>query len=156
MLPDRVMRGKEGSELQARHGVLSGFDFLFVEAVRLRARRRERNRAVSRAAECRHACLESSPSPRLLHPARACLYRGVAPSPLLLAFIMIISGYGQGLVMAPFSGAGLRTVRSVAAGAASGLYGTTAQFGNAAGVAAIGAVFFAVEALQSARAGFPV
>ncbi|BBO09407.1 hypothetical protein TM102_08770 [Bradyrhizobium sp. TM102] len=37
MLPDRVMRGKEGSELQARHGVLSGFDFLFVETVRLRA-----------------------------------------------------------------------------------------------------------------------
>lgn len=73
---------------------------------------------------------------------------------LLLAFIMIISGYGQGLVMAPFSGAGLRTVRSVAAGSASGMHGTTAQFGNAAGVAAIGAVFFAVEALQSARADF--
>ncbi|MEY9663433.1 hypothetical protein [Bradyrhizobium diazoefficiens] len=27
MLPDRVMRGKEGSELQARHGVLSGWIF---------------------------------------------------------------------------------------------------------------------------------
>jgi hypothetical protein len=36
------------------------------------------------------------------------------------------------------------------------VYGTTAQIGNAAGVAAIGAVFFAVEALQSARAGFLV
>jgi hypothetical protein len=36
------------------------------------------------------------------------------------------------------------------------MYGTTAQIGNAAGVAAIGAVFFAVEALQSARAGFLV
>jgi hypothetical protein len=55
MLPDRVMRGKEGSELQARHGVLSGFDFLFVEAVRLRAGACERNRPVSRVAECRHA-----------------------------------------------------------------------------------------------------
>ena len=31
MLPDRVMRGKEGSEFQARHGVLSGCHFLFVE-----------------------------------------------------------------------------------------------------------------------------
>lgn len=67
---------------------------------------------------------------------------------------MIIFGYGQGLVMVPSSGAGLRTVRSVAAGSASGMRGTT--FGNAAGVAAIGALFFAIEALQSARAGFPV
>ncbi|MDX3965842.1 MAG: MFS transporter [Bradyrhizobium sp.] len=77
-----------------------------------------------------------------------------APSPLLLAFTMIIFGYGQGLVMAPLSGAVLSTVKPVAAGSASGIYGTTAQVGNAAGVAAIGAVFFAVEALQSARAGF--
>ncbi|RQH12763.1 MFS transporter [Bradyrhizobium sp. RP6] len=77
-----------------------------------------------------------------------------APSPLLLAFTLIIFGYGQGLVMAPLSGAVLSTVKPVAAGSASGIYGTTAQIGNAAGVAAIGAVFFAVEALQSARAGF--
>jgi sugar phosphate permease len=67
---------------------------------------------------------------------------------------MIIFGYGQGLVMAPLSGAVLSTVKPVAAGSASGMYGTTAQIGNAAGVAAIGAAFFAVEALQSARAGF--
>jgi len=67
---------------------------------------------------------------------------------------MIIFGYGQGMVMAPLSGAVLSTVKPVAAGSASGMYGTTAQIGNAAGVAAIGAAFFAVEALQSARAGF--
>jgi predicted MFS family arabinose efflux permease len=79
-----------------------------------------------------------------------------APSPLLLALTMIIFGYGQGLVMAPLSGAVLSTVKPVAAGSASGMYGTTAQIGNAAGVAAIGAVFFAVEALQSTRAGFLV
>lgn len=77
-----------------------------------------------------------------------------APTPIALALIMIIFGYGQGLVMAPLSGAVLSTVKPVAAGSASGIYGTTAQIGNAAGVAAIGAVFFAVEALQSARAGF--
>lgn len=77
-----------------------------------------------------------------------------APTPVALALIMIIFGYGQGLVMAPLSGAVLSTVKPVAAGSASGMYGTTAQIGNAAGVAAIGAVFFAVEALQSARAGF--
>lgn len=77
-----------------------------------------------------------------------------APTPLMLALIMIIFGYGQGLVMAPLSGAVLSTVKPVAAGSASGMYGTTAQIGNAAGVAAIGAVFFAIESLQSARAGF--
>src|SRR3954466_15564218 len=79
-----------------------------------------------------------------------------APSALLLALTMIVFGYGQGLVMAPLSGAVLSTVKPVAAGSASGIYGTTAQIGNAAGVAAIGAVFFAVEAVQSARAGFLV
>jgi predicted MFS family arabinose efflux permease len=79
-----------------------------------------------------------------------------SPSALLLALTMIAFGYGQGLVMAPLSGAVLSTVKPVAAGSASGMYGTTAQIGNAAGVAAIGAVFFAVEAVQSARAGFLV
>lgn len=79
-----------------------------------------------------------------------------APSPLLLALTMIVFGYGQGLVMAPLSGAVLSTVKPAAAGSASGIYGTTAQIGNAAGVAAIGAVFFAMETMQSARAGFVV
>ncbi|WP_407120528.1 MFS transporter [Bradyrhizobium sp. STM 3561] len=79
-----------------------------------------------------------------------------APSPLQLALTMIIFGYGQGLVMAPLSGAVLSTVKPAAAGSASGIYGTMAQIGNAAGVAAIGAVFFAIESLQSARAGFLV
>lgn len=78
------------------------------------------------------------------------------PTALALALTMIIFGYGQGLVMAPLSGAVLSTVKPGAAGSASGMYGTTAQIGNAAGVAAIGAVFFAGEALQSARAGFLV
>jgi MFS family permease len=77
-----------------------------------------------------------------------------APTPIALALIMIIFGYGQGLVMAPLSGAVLSTVKPIAAGSASGMYGTTAQIGNAAGVAAIGAVYFAIEALQSSRAGF--
>lgn len=77
-----------------------------------------------------------------------------APTPVALALIMIIFGYGQGLVMAPLSGAVLSTVKPIAAGSASGMYGTTAQIGNATGVAAIGAVFFAVEASQSSRAGF--
>jgi hypothetical protein len=65
--------------------------------------------------------------------------------------VLTIFGYGQGLVMAPLSSAVLSTVKPASAGAGSGMYGTTAQIANAAGVAAIGAVFFAIESNQSAR-----
>ena len=74
-----------------------------------------------------------------------------APPAIWLALVLTGFGYGQGLVMAPLSGAVLATVKPVSAGAGSGMYGTTAQIANAAGVAAIGAVFFAVEAEGSAR-----
>jgi MFS family permease len=74
-----------------------------------------------------------------------------APSATLLAPALTIFGYGQGLVMAPLSSAVLSTVKPASAGSASGMYGTTAQIANAAGVAAIGAVFFAIEAAHSAR-----
>ena len=40
--------------------------------------------------------------------------------------MLTIFGYGQGLVMAPLSSAVLSTVKPVSAGAASGIYGTTA------------------------------
>jgi EmrB/QacA subfamily drug resistance transporter len=73
------------------------------------------------------------------------------PSAWLLAIVLMIFGYGQGLVMAPLSSAVLSTVKPASAGAGSGMYGTTTQIGNAAGVAAIGAVFFAIEAAASAR-----
>ncbi|QDW41687.1 MFS transporter [Bradyrhizobium sp. KBS0727] len=74
-----------------------------------------------------------------------------APSAMSLALVLTIFGYGQGLVMAPLSSAVLSSVKPVSAGAGSGMYGTTAQIANAAGVAAIGAVYFAVEVSQSAR-----
>jgi EmrB/QacA subfamily drug resistance transporter len=74
-----------------------------------------------------------------------------APSALLLVLPLTIFGYGQGLVMAPLSGAVLATVPAASAGSGSGMYGTTAQIGNAAGVAAIGAVYFAVAAAGAAR-----
>ncbi|HEY2248944.1 MAG TPA: hypothetical protein VGH70_15990 [Bradyrhizobium sp.] len=45
----------------------------------------------------------------------------------------------------------LSSVKPAAAGAGSGLYGTTAQIANAAGVAAIGAVYFAIEAQTSSQ-----
>jgi hypothetical protein len=73
------------------------------------------------------------------------------PSAMVLALVLTIFGYGQGLVMAALSSAVLSKVKPVSAGAASGIYGTTAQIANAAGVAAIGAVFFAIESNQSSR-----
>jgi hypothetical protein len=67
----------------------------------------------------------------------------------LLALVLAIFGYGQGLVMAPLSSTVLSTVKPASAGSGAGMYGTTAQIGNAAGVAAIGAAFFAIEAAHS-------
>jgi MFS family permease len=74
-----------------------------------------------------------------------------APTAVLLALVLAIFGYGQGLVMAPLSSAVLASVKPVSAGSGAGMYGTTTQIANAAGVAAIGAVFFAIEAAVSAR-----
>src|SRR3979490_2849840 len=74
-----------------------------------------------------------------------------APGAPLLALVLVVFGYGQGLVMAPLSSAVLSTVKPVSAGSGAGMYGTTAHIANAAGVAAIGAVFFAIETVWSAR-----
>jgi predicted MFS family arabinose efflux permease len=73
------------------------------------------------------------------------------PSALLLALPLCLVGYGQGLVMAPLSGAVLATVPPASAGSGSGMYGTTAQIANASGVAAIGALYFAIQSGASAR-----
>jgi predicted MFS family arabinose efflux permease len=73
-----------------------------------------------------------------------------ASSASLLAVPLAVFGYGQGLVMAPLSSAVLSTVQTSSAGAGSGMYGTTTQIANAAGVAAIGAVYFAVQSEASA------
>jgi predicted MFS family arabinose efflux permease len=71
------------------------------------------------------------------------------PTATLLALVLAIFGYGQGLVMAPLSSAVLSTVNPASAGSGAGMYGMTAQIANAAGVAAIGAAFFAIEAAYS-------
>jgi MFS family permease len=74
-----------------------------------------------------------------------------SPGAPMLALVLMIFGFGQGLVMAPLSGVVLSTVKPTSAGSGSGMYGTTAQIANAAGVAAIGAVFFAIESVGTAR-----
>jgi predicted MFS family arabinose efflux permease len=73
------------------------------------------------------------------------------PGAILLALVLAVFGYGQGLVMAPLSSAVLSTVKPASAGSGAGMYGTTTQIANAAGVAAIGAVFFAIESAWSGR-----
>jgi predicted MFS family arabinose efflux permease len=70
---------------------------------------------------------------------------------LPLTLLLAVFGYAQGLVMAPLSSAVLSTVKPASAGSGAGMYGTTSQIANASGVAAIGAVFFAIEAAQSPR-----
>src|SRR6202162_1535200 len=74
-----------------------------------------------------------------------------APAAALLALVLAIFGYGQGLVMAPLSSAVLSTVKPASAGSGAGMSGTTAQIPKSAGVAAIGGAFFAIEAAGSAR-----
>jgi EmrB/QacA subfamily drug resistance transporter len=74
-----------------------------------------------------------------------------SPGAWLLALVLTLFGFGQGLVMAPLSGVVLSTVKPESAGSGSGLYGTTAQIANAAGIAAIGAVFFAVESASNTQ-----
>lgn len=74
-----------------------------------------------------------------------------APSPWLLALPLVVFGYGQGLVMAPLSGAVLSTVPARSAGSGAGVYGTTAQIANAAGVAAIGGLYFAIREAGTPR-----
>jgi len=74
-----------------------------------------------------------------------------APSAILLAAVLAVFGYGQGLVMAPLSSVVLSSVKPASAGSGAGMYGTTSQIANASGVAAIGAVFFAIEAAESAE-----
>jgi MFS family permease len=74
-----------------------------------------------------------------------------APPPWLLSLPLVVFGYGQGMVMAPLSGAVLSTVPARNAGSGAGVYGTAAQIANAAGVAAIGGLYFAIEAAGAPR-----
>ncbi|WP_407157118.1 MFS transporter [Bradyrhizobium sp. STM 3557] len=82
----------------------------------------------------------------------------IVPVPGASAFaaLLMIFGYGQGMVMAPLSSIVLATVKPASAGAGSGIYGTVAQVANAAGVAAIGAAYFAAESVWHARVAFNV
>lgn len=79
-----------------------------------------------------------------------------APSAALLAVLLMIVGYGQGLVMAPLSSVVLSTVPARSAGSGAGVYGTTTQIGNAAGIAAIGALYFVAQSASAGRSAILV
>ncbi|HEY0421753.1 MAG TPA: MFS transporter [Rhodopila sp.] len=68
---------------------------------------------------------------------------GAASLPMILA--LGVFGYGQGLVMAPLFGAVLTTVKHAHAGSGAGMLTTVQQAANAAGVAVIGGLYFAVQ-----------
>jgi MFS family permease len=74
-----------------------------------------------------------------------------SPTALLLALVTTIFGFGQGMVMAPLSGAVLSTVKPASAGSGAGMYGTAVQIASAVGVATVGAIFFAVESSGNAQ-----
>ena len=74
-----------------------------------------------------------------------------APSMFDLMVPLTLFGYGQGLVMAQLFSTVLRSVAPAYAGSASGMLATTQQVANALGVAAVGAVYFGVEAANSQR-----
>lgn len=69
---------------------------------------------------------------------------GADPSPWAFVVPLLVGGSGLGLFLAPLQAAILATVRPANVGAASGLLPTVQQVGNVLGLAAIGAVFFAL------------
>lgn len=67
---------------------------------------------------------------------------------------MILVGAGNGLAIPTFLGASLHNVPAHHAGAGAGMLTTTQQFGNATGVAVMGAVFFTVLGNAPDKADF--
>jgi MFS family permease len=63
----------------------------------------------------------------------------------------VVSGAGFGLIVAPIGVFTLADVPVEKAGSASGLFSTTGQLAGAAGVAAVGSVFFSVVESQASR-----
>jgi EmrB/QacA subfamily drug resistance transporter len=77
---------------------------------------------------------------------------GITPEWLLIPTSLV--GLGQGLVLPTLIGAVLAGIRPSHGGAAAGVLTTTQQFASAAGVAALGAVFFSGLGAHPSRADF--
>ncbi|MFF7635773.1 MFS transporter [Kitasatospora sp. NPDC008050] len=68
---------------------------------------------------------------------------------------MVICGAGMGLVVAPLTSLVLAGVRPQYAAAASGVFSTAQEMGNAVGIAIIGVVFFTAAGHHSGTTGYP-
>lgn len=72
---------------------------------------------------------------------------GTGPAAWLVALLVLflgVVGAGNSMILTAYLGAALSAVRPVQAGAASGTLNTVQQFAGSAGLAAIGALFFAL------------
>jgi len=75
-------------------------------------------------------------------------------APPALALLLVVFGIGQAMVMAPLYGLVLSKVPPSHAGSGSGVVSTMQQIGNGAGVAMVGALYYAVQEAGSARVAF--
>jgi EmrB/QacA subfamily drug resistance transporter len=82
------------------------------------------------------------------------LAHGAEPPRLLLAPVLLLAGAGMGMAIGPLSSLVLSGVDVSHAGAASGVLNAVQQLGGALGVAALGALYFAVQAAHVGAAGF--
>jgi MFS family permease len=64
------------------------------------------------------------------------------PTPAVLAVVLVVFGWGQGLVMAPLFSFVLAGVPGRAAGGAAGVLATVQQIAAASGIALLGALYF--------------
>src|SRR5262249_60459296 len=67
------------------------------------------------------------------------------------ALLLVVFGVGQAMVMAPLYGLVLTKVSEAHAGSGGGVVSTMQQIGNGSGVAVVGALYYAVQAFESAR-----
>jgi predicted MFS family arabinose efflux permease len=79
---------------------------------------------------------------------------GAAITPPWIIVTLAVTGLGNMLILPALIGSALSGVRPDQAGVASGTFNTTQQFAGAAGIAVIGAVFFAALGRQAGRAGY--
>jgi len=81
---------------------------------------------------------------------------GTGRTGLLLALPLLVAGAGSGMVVSPNVTLTLAGVEGRDAGSASGVLQTTQRLGSAAGIAVVGAVFFALEGSGSGRSAIGV
>jgi predicted MFS family arabinose efflux permease len=76
--------------------------------------------------------------------------------PWLLAGLLLVFGIGQGMVMAPLYSLVLSKIPASHAGSGAGILSMVQQIGNGTGVAAIGAIYFALQSRASDSVAFLV